>query len=252
MYDVINPGASLVTGRMTALLYHILSGLNIKDDKIEQHLLTTVEPLVDSTTSYTLRINADKTDGRSPVDLLLGKNDAFVPAGLRMSVMKRATAGTGSEKQDASLRAYTYPDKLIFPAAAERTQLFALFNSALTMKINGSEFWRKNTTRSLLYVPAVQESATQHAQTGNISDYADFVPFYKNVVMDGGTENTFEIKMPLGTVTPAISDGAKNAIRLDILGYLIKDGAATVDNMLQNLSNSGCGTNFVLFHPAGK
>lgn len=98
-------------------------------------------------------------------EILLGQNDAFLVTGLKLSVKKLAAA-TATEALHKAARDFTYPNTFVFDGTNETANIFAIWNSTLSVTQNSSVRFPKLYTGDFLFAPDNQYGDITAVLTG--------------------------------------------------------------------------------------
>lgn len=161
--------------------------------------------------------------------------DAFVALSIGVYLGRSATTTTANptNAQAASTRLLTYPNPGVFTAANEATNLEAVYNSSLNVKIGQVNWFPNISVRKFYRVGQAQQVAAGTNQNGigrdewSGPDYG-LMPLIPTFTINGNGNNEFTVNFP-DSVNTAAASGSFNSLLLVMDGVLLPNAAGRID-----------------------
>ena len=229
------------------LIYNKFQSMRLKlaeyfpKEYIQEFFLRAEVFLENGKSSYDFQLGKEAGKTAGATERLLQNNDAFAPVGLGLSV-KKAALVSGKE-YPGNDQVLNFADDDIFDGAAvggytEAQCMEGVYNADLSMSADGKEIIYKIDTAMLKRVPDFRfqaNSARWHWSGESLSQFANFLPLFKDFVLMGGNENkvTMDIR---GANTGTIQAGTgttdeQNKAVIIFPGLIIRGGADKVTNL---------------------
>lgn len=206
----------------------------INAELLHDHTLIVTIPLEAGKSSYTLILNSENNpNSADTTQNLIPANDLFFPVFGRFG-MKKVIKVAGVITNYAQ-PVYTYPDKVVFDAAAEQVQVASFFSgTSLTFQAENEEVIYKLSSRRLAFVPRTQAAAGTHASTGSVLEMEGWYCFSKGFGFAGRTQN--KVVVDIAGFTPTadlLGDSAATATEgnflvIELHGLLARGGEKAV------------------------
>jgi hypothetical protein len=154
-------------------------------------------------------------------EVRLNKNDLFFMIGLGMFITRQETGKEGR----AVLT--TYPNEFVFPAVAgfKPSDLEALYNGKISMKVGDREYISTLDTNRFRFVPETQQSgATNKDEFSEDNNFSELPTHYK---LRGTDQIDLSVVFPSfnGIEIESVTAGFKHQLVLVPKGFIIKNGA---------------------------
>jgi hypothetical protein len=173
--------------------------------------------------------------------------DAFVALSIGIFLGRSSTTGTSNPTnlQAASTRLYTYPNPGVFTATNEASNLEAIYNSYLSIKVAQVNWFPSIALRKFYRVGQAQQVAAGTNQNGigrdewNGPDYG-LVQLVPTITINGNGNNEFTVTLP-DSVNTAAASGSFNSLLLVLDGVLLPNAAGRIDLNTANAFSSQFG-----------